>query len=146
MKIKYLGPPPEVNVAPYGPHKQDEVKEYPDEFAEDLLATSKKQHFEAIEHKQGGKGESPSTGSGSRAESKDEQPQAPSPSVVSSGSNDSGPKGEIEAVSEEKPAIIPVEIPLEDLTVAQLIQRCENCGIQVPKKARKAELIKLLEG
>lgn len=38
-----------VNVAPYGSHAKDEAKDYPDEFGEDLLATSKKQKFEAID-------------------------------------------------------------------------------------------------
>jgi len=49
MKIKYLGPSPVVKIAPYGDHRKDEVKDYPDEFGEDLLATSKKQKFEAID-------------------------------------------------------------------------------------------------
>lgn len=47
MKIKYLGPSESVNVAPYGPHRKGEEKDYPDEFAEELLATSKKQKFKA---------------------------------------------------------------------------------------------------
>ena len=47
MWIKYLGPSESVNVEPYGPHRKDEAKEYPDEFAEELLATSKKQKFKA---------------------------------------------------------------------------------------------------
>lgn len=38
-----------VNIAPYGSHAKNEVKDYPDEFGEDLLATSKKQKFEVIE-------------------------------------------------------------------------------------------------
>jgi len=49
MKIKYLGPSDEVIVAPYGPHRKGDVKEYPDDFAEELLATSIKQKFEAID-------------------------------------------------------------------------------------------------
>jgi len=48
MKIKYLGPRDKVNVEPYGPQKQNEVKEYPDDFGEELLATSVKQRFEAL--------------------------------------------------------------------------------------------------
>jgi len=48
MKIKYLGPSPSVNVAPYGAHKKNEIKDYPDEFGVDLLKTSKKQIFEAV--------------------------------------------------------------------------------------------------
>ena len=49
MKIKYLGPSKSVIVAPHGTHKKDETKDYPDEFAEDLLVTSKKQKFEAVD-------------------------------------------------------------------------------------------------
>lgn len=57
MKIKYLGPIPLpekleggmwVNVHPYGQHDINEVKEYPDDFGEELLATSKSQRFEQI--------------------------------------------------------------------------------------------------
>lgn len=48
MQIKYLGPMEKVDVAPYGEHRKGKVKEYPDEFGEELLATSKKQKFEAI--------------------------------------------------------------------------------------------------
>jgi|GEM_PF-3563333 len=47
MKIKYLGPGAAVDVAPYGRHAAGEVKEYPDDFAEELLATSHRQQFEA---------------------------------------------------------------------------------------------------
>ncbi len=49
MRVKYLGPSPEVNVAPYGPHSKGEAKEYPDEFGGELLATSKKQKFAVAE-------------------------------------------------------------------------------------------------
>jgi hypothetical protein len=49
MRIKYLGPSPSVIVEPYGPHRQDEEKEYPDAFGAELLATSKKQRFEAVD-------------------------------------------------------------------------------------------------
>ena len=48
MKIKYLGPAESVNVEPHGPHRQGEVKDYPADFGEDLLATSKKQQFELV--------------------------------------------------------------------------------------------------
>ncbi|MDF1592594.1 MAG: HeH/LEM domain-containing protein [Desulfobacterales bacterium] len=48
MKIKYLGPSESVNVGAYGPHKKDEAKDYPDDFGKELLATSKKQKFEAV--------------------------------------------------------------------------------------------------
>jgi hypothetical protein len=49
MKIKYLGPSPSVNVGGFGPHPKDAVVDYPDEVAEELLATSKKQKFEAVD-------------------------------------------------------------------------------------------------
>ena len=48
MQIKYLGPSGDVNVAPYGPHRKGDVKEYPDDFARELLATSIKQQFEPV--------------------------------------------------------------------------------------------------
>jgi len=48
MKIKYLGPRAAVEVAPFGPHGIGEIKDYPDEFAEELLKTSKRQEFEAV--------------------------------------------------------------------------------------------------
>lgn len=49
MKIKYLGPSTSVNVHPYGAHAQDQTREYPADFAEELLATSKRNQFEAVE-------------------------------------------------------------------------------------------------
>jgi len=48
MLIKYLGPSDAVNVEPYGPHRKDEDKEYPDQFGAALLATSKRQRFEVV--------------------------------------------------------------------------------------------------
>ena len=48
MEVKYCGPRDEIEVAPYGPHRKDAVEEYPDDFARELLATSKKQRFEAV--------------------------------------------------------------------------------------------------
>jgi len=48
VTVKYLGPSESVNVEPYGPHRKDEEKEYPVEFARELLETSKKQKFEAV--------------------------------------------------------------------------------------------------
>jgi len=48
MNIRYDGPSPSVNVEPYGSHAKGEVKEYPAEFGEELIATSKKQRFTAI--------------------------------------------------------------------------------------------------
>ena len=38
------------------------------------------------------------------------------------------------------------EVDLSSLTVATLRELCEERGIEVPKKAKKAELIALLEG
>lgn len=49
MKIKYLGPRESINVAPLGLHYKGEVREYPDDVGEELLATSKKQRFEVAE-------------------------------------------------------------------------------------------------
>jgi len=49
MKIIYLGPCDRVNVAPHGEHFRDQVKEYPDAFAAELLDTSKKQKFEVVD-------------------------------------------------------------------------------------------------
>jgi len=49
MQVKYCGPRKEIIVAPYGPHRKGDVKEYPDDFAEELMATSKKQQFEAVD-------------------------------------------------------------------------------------------------
>ena len=49
MQIKYLGPGDWVNVAPYGQHTKDRVKDYPDDFGAELLATSRRQKFEAAE-------------------------------------------------------------------------------------------------
>ena len=57
MKIKYLGPIPLpekleggmwVNVHPYGQHDIDTVKEYPDDFGKELIATSKTQNFKEV--------------------------------------------------------------------------------------------------
>ncbi|MBW2091125.1 MAG: hypothetical protein JRI34_03250, partial [Deltaproteobacteria bacterium] len=48
MQIKYLGPSPFVNVGGYGPHYKGKVKDYPKEAGEELLATAKKQEFEAV--------------------------------------------------------------------------------------------------
>ena len=48
MIIKYLGPRSRIRVAPYGWHEMEEEKEYPDEFGEELMETSKKNHFERV--------------------------------------------------------------------------------------------------
>jgi len=51
MRIKYNGPAEQVNVAGYGPHRLGEEKEYPDDFAAELLDTSSRQMFEVVEKK-----------------------------------------------------------------------------------------------
>lgn len=84
MKIKYLGPNDHVVVGSYGVHYRDEIKEYPDDFAKELLATSVRQRFE---------------GEGS----------------------------------------------IESKTVAELTTILEAAGIEIPPKARKAELIEMLK-
>jgi hypothetical protein len=48
MKIKYLGPGSFVNIAPYDRHEKGEIKEYPDDFGKELIATSKAQKFEVV--------------------------------------------------------------------------------------------------
>jgi len=45
MKITYLGPSQAVIVHPFGEHRKNETKEYPDSFGEELIATSRKQQF-----------------------------------------------------------------------------------------------------
>jgi hypothetical protein len=47
-RIKYNGPSESINVEPYGRHVRGTVKEYPDDFAVDLIATSRKQKFERM--------------------------------------------------------------------------------------------------
>lgn len=46
MKIKYVGPNDHVIVGPFGRHDRDQIKEYPDEFGKELLASSQRQRFE----------------------------------------------------------------------------------------------------
>jgi hypothetical protein len=55
MKVKYNGPSPEVNVGGFGVHTKNEVKDYPDAVGAELVATGKKQQFEAIDDKKGKK-------------------------------------------------------------------------------------------
>jgi hypothetical protein len=45
-RIKYLGPSASVNIEPFGSHARGQEKDYPDDFAAELLATSRKQRFE----------------------------------------------------------------------------------------------------
>ncbi len=47
MKIKYTGPSPSVNIGDRV-QKKDEIIDYPDDFAKELLATSKKQKFVCV--------------------------------------------------------------------------------------------------
>ncbi len=56
MQIKYVGPSPSVIVHPYGVHMKDKVREYPDDFGEELLATSHKQNFEQVGGQRSGAG------------------------------------------------------------------------------------------
>lgn len=56
MKIKYLGPSSTVNVAPYGKHDVGEDKDYPNEFGEALIKTSRKQKFIKVGGAKEGKG------------------------------------------------------------------------------------------
>lgn len=49
MKIRYLGPRTEVNVAPFGKHQLNDVKNYPDDFAKELMETSSRQRFEVVD-------------------------------------------------------------------------------------------------
>jgi hypothetical protein len=49
MRIEYLGPGDAVNVGGHGPHRRGEIKDYPDDVGAELLATSKKQRFAAVE-------------------------------------------------------------------------------------------------
>jgi hypothetical protein len=44
-KVLYEGPRGEINVVPFGKHAIGEEKEYPVDFAEDLVKTSKKNKF-----------------------------------------------------------------------------------------------------
>jgi len=48
LKILYKGPGDSINVGGFGKHLRDEIKPYPDEFAKNLLLTSKKQCFVLI--------------------------------------------------------------------------------------------------
>jgi len=114
MQVKYLGPSGEVNVVPYGPHRKGDVEEYPDDFAEELLATSKKQKFKAV----GGRSE-PEPESESETEEK-----------------------EGEAESEPEAAIEP-ELTIDDMTVAEIKAELDVRGVEYDDKARKAELFEL---
>lgn len=95
MKIKYLGPRDQVIVAPYGQHWQGEIKDYPDKFGEELLASMKTNRFEEVKEA---------------------------------------------AVLEKPPAA-----GLEEKTVAELTAMLQEKGVEIPPKARKADLIRLLE-
>lgn len=48
MDIIYLGPSESVNVGSYGDHRKGQLKQYPDDFGADLIATSIKNRFEAV--------------------------------------------------------------------------------------------------
>ncbi len=49
MKLKYLGPRDSIMIQGNGLHEKGEIKEYPDDVGQDLLATSVKQKFEAVD-------------------------------------------------------------------------------------------------
>ena len=48
MQVKYIGPMDAVRVGEYGKHEKGEIKDYPPDFAKQLLATSSKQQFELV--------------------------------------------------------------------------------------------------
>jgi hypothetical protein len=48
MLIMYLGPREEIELPPYGKHLRGTSKDYPDAFATELIATSKRQMFEVV--------------------------------------------------------------------------------------------------
>ncbi len=91
--IRYLGPGGSVMVHPYGRHAKDQEKEYPDDFATELLATSRRQRFEVVE---GG-------------------------------------------------GIADAEKDPKEMTVPELTELLEKLGIEIPAKAKKADLLRLLE-
>jgi len=92
--IKYLGPSDSVEVAPYGTHDLGREKEYPDEFAADLLETSNNQQFEEVDD--GG-------------------------TITKTGKDP------------------------QDMTVSELSDLLAALGIDIPARAKKADLISLLE-
>ena len=49
MKIKFIGPQDYVEVLGHGQHLKDQVKDYPDKVAEELLAKDTQQRFEEVE-------------------------------------------------------------------------------------------------
>lgn len=60
-KVKFIGPSKAINVGDYGPHKKDEVKEYPDDVADELVQTARRNLFEflAPDNNSGGKVKDP---------------------------------------------------------------------------------------
>ena len=49
MKLRYEGPRDSVGVAGYGEHAKGQVVDYPDDFVAELLATSVRQRFTAVD-------------------------------------------------------------------------------------------------
>jgi hypothetical protein len=47
MRVKYLGPRDSIAVGGFGPHREGEIKDYPDAVGEELL-TGKRQKFEQV--------------------------------------------------------------------------------------------------
>jgi len=58
MFIRYLGPREEIDLPPHGKHLKGQLKDNPEGLAKELLATSKKQIFEAVVEKKAEKAES----------------------------------------------------------------------------------------
>ncbi len=118
MRVKYTGPRDSIGVAGYGLHLKDEVKDYSDEVGVELVTTSVRQHFEAV----------------------DGLPDLPT-------ETDDVDPGDAEldaAVEEAEPPIEAAAPDFEEWTVKKLTQLLEKRGIEIPKKALKAELIELI--
>lgn len=58
MLIRYLGPREEIDLPPYGRHSRGQSKDYPEGFAKELMATSRRQVFELVVEKKAEKAES----------------------------------------------------------------------------------------
>jgi len=57
MFIRYLGPREEIDLPPHGRHLRGQLKDYPEDFGKELLATSKRQVFEVVVEKKAEKAE-----------------------------------------------------------------------------------------
>lgn len=72
MKVRYLGPRQSVDVAGHGTHAAGEVKDYPEKTARELIATSRRQRFEAVTAPPPAK--APAKGAPSRSKGKKRSP------------------------------------------------------------------------